>query len=184
MFHMHFVLVQTVYRTKNRNVPLSFLLEVYSTMQGYRRVSHFPTDHLKTPSPVPSGSQWWEKMSILYIYMLKYHLHGSMGFLAVPSVLPAVGICTMLEFRSLGKQELGMWGSFASLIYKKAVCLVRAKNTQPCMQLEKWWNALIPDKIVDLWIMLSVLNIVSQKVQTAKKISSVQPWRNEMISPV
>lgn len=61
--------------------------------------------------------------------MLKYHLYRSLGFLAVLSVLPAIGICTMLWFRSLGKQELGTWGSFATLIYKEAVCLIEAENT-------------------------------------------------------
>lgn len=34
---------------------------------------------------------------------------------------------------------------------------------------------------MDLWIMLSVLSIVSQNVRTAKKISSVWPRRNEVI---
>lgn len=61
--------------------------------------------------------------------MLKYHLCGSPGFLVALSVLPAVGTCTVLWFRSLDKQELGTWGSFATLIYKEAGCLVRAENS-------------------------------------------------------
>lgn len=125
---MHFILVQTACRTQNRSVPLSFLLEVDSTMQGYLSECHI---FLQIISKLllqihQEGSD--ERECQYCTLTLKYHLHGSLGFVAVLSVLPAVGTCTMVWFRSLDKQELGMWGSYATLIYKEAVCLVRAEN--------------------------------------------------------
>lgn len=97
-------------------------------------------------------------------------------FLAVLSVLQAVGICTMLWFRSPDKQQLGVWGSFATLIYKEAVCLVRPENTSPCrlrsdemllLQIRQWIYGIC------CWCSASC-----HRMRKAVKISSLQAQRN------
>lgn len=101
-------------------------------------------------------------------------------FLAVLSVLQAVGICTTLWFRSCDKQELGVWGSFDTLIYKEAVCLVRPENTSPCrlrsdeillLQIRSWTYGIC------CWCSASC-----RRMHKAVKISSLQPRGTEVLS--
>ena len=127
-------------------VPLSFFFEVYSTRQGYLRVSHFfskiPTKLLQESLLIPQTEFPYGSIreavvrenSILYIYAQILPSREPVNYTSQDIWLFRVSykqleIHTMLWFRSLGKQDLGMWGSLATLIYKEAAGPVRPENT-------------------------------------------------------
>lgn len=107
-----------------------------------------------------------------------------LGFPAVPSVLLAVGISTTLWFRSLDTQELGMRGSFATLIYKEVACLVRPEHTSPCSLRSD--EMLLPQTRSWVYEICCLCPACCHRMCKAVKMSSIQPspeGQNQFFSP-